>query len=238
MNAVFVREFLGYFRTPVAWVFLSVFLVASVGMTWFAGGFFESDDASLRIFFRFLPWVYLFFIPAAGMRLWSEEKRSGTLELLLTWPVPLRSVVLGKFLAAWAFLALALLLTFPLPLTVAYLGDPDWGAAASGYLGALLMAGAFLGISSAASALTSSQVIAFVLGALACLVLVLLGWEVFGDLLLSLDLPGALVAFLGGFGFLHRFGPMAEGIVPFASVVYFLSVAASGLGLTWTILRR
>lgn len=238
MRAVFLREFGGYFRTPVAWVFLSVFLVAAVGMPWFAGDFFESNDASLRIFFRFLPWIFLFLIPAVGMRLWAEEKRSGTWELLLTYPIPLRDAVLGKFLAAWLFLGVALLLTFPLALTVAYLGDPDPGPMASGYLGAFLMAGSYLAVCAVFSALTANQVIAFVLGALACLLLVLLGWNVFGDLLLSLDLPQGFVAFLGRFGFLHRFQPFVDGIVAFGDVAYFLSIAGFALALNHLVLRR
>ena len=238
MRAVFLREFYGYFRTPVAWVFLSVFLIASVGLPWFLGDFFESNDASLRIVFRFLPWIYLFLIPAVGMRLWSEEKKTGTIELLLTYPVSLNQAIFGKFLAGWLFIGLALLLTFPMPLTVAYLGNPDWGVMASGYLGAFLMAGAYLGICSACSSLTANSVISFVLGLMACLLLVLLGWNVFGDLLLSLNLPVAAVDFLGGFGILPRFQPLIDGILTLADLVYFLSIAFFALCLNRVVLSR
>lgn len=238
MRSIFLREFLGYFRTPVAWVFLSVFIVASVGVPWFLGNFFESDDASLRILFRFLPWIYLFLIPAVGMRLWSEEKKSGTLELLLTYPVSLWQAVLAKFLAGWLFIGLALLLTLSLPLTVAYLGDPDWGTMASGYLGAFLAAGAYLGICSACSSLTANPVISFVLGLMSCLALVLLGWNVFGDLLLSLNFPVAFVDFLSSFGVIPRFEPMIDGIVAFADLVYFLSITFFALCFTRVVLHR
>ncbi|MGE9291817.1 MAG: ABC transporter permease subunit [Puniceicoccales bacterium] len=238
MKAVFLREFFGYFRTPVAWVFLSVFLIASVGVPWFLGNFFESNDASLRIVFRFLPWIYLFLIPAVGMRLWSEEKKTGTLELLLTYPVSLNRAIFGKFLAGWLFIGLALLLTFPMPLTVAYLGDPDWGVMASGYLGAFLMSGAYLGVCSACSSLTANSVISFVLGLMACLLLVLLGWNVFGDLLLSLNLPVATVDFLSGFGILPRFQPMVDGVITFPDFIYFLSLTISALCLNRVVLNR
>tara|TARA_R100000027_G_scaffold52103_1_gene40770 strand:- start:955 stop:1671 length:717 start_codon:yes stop_codon:yes gene_type:complete len=238
MRAIFLREFFGYFRTPVAWVFLSVFLIASVGVPWFLGNFFESNDASLRIFFRFIPWIYLFLIPAVGMRLWSEEKKSGTLELLLTYPVSLGQAVLAKFLAGWLFIGLALLLTAGMPLTVAYLGDPDWGTVASGYLGAFLVAGAFLGICSACSSLTANSVISFVLGLMCCLLLVLLGWNVFGDLLLSLNFPVPLVDFLASFGVLPRFNPMVDGIVAFADLVYFVSISIFALCFNRVVLHR
>jgi len=160
-QTVFKREFFGYFRSPVAYVFLSVFIVSVVGLTWFVGRIFDSNDASLRIMFSFLPWVYLFLIPAVGMRLWSEEKRSGTLELLMTMPLSLPQAVLGKFLAGWAFIALALALTLTLPLTVFFLGSPDIGPIFSGYFGALLMGGSYLAICSLASSLSKNQVISF-----------------------------------------------------------------------------
>src|SRR5271154_5727998 len=139
------REFLGYFRSPVAYVYLVVFLMASVGLAFFVGEFFKANLASMERYFMFYPWLFLFFIPAAGMRLWSEEKRSGTLELLFTLPVTTLEAVIGKFLAAWAFLTLAILLSFPMALTIGYLGNPDWGVIGTSYLGSILMAGGYLG---------------------------------------------------------------------------------------------
>ncbi|MGH7997165.1 MAG: ABC transporter permease, partial [Opitutaceae bacterium] len=155
---VFKREFLGYFRSPVAYVVLIVFLIASVGIAFFLESFFEHDQATLLYFFDPFPWLYLFLVPAVGMRLWSEEKRSGTLEVLFTLPVTTLSAVLGKFLAAWAFIAVAVLLSFPMAITIGYLGHPDWGVVATSYLGAILMAAGYLGICSLVSALTKNQV--------------------------------------------------------------------------------
>ncbi|HLS27043.1 MAG TPA: ABC transporter permease, partial [Opitutales bacterium] len=137
---------MGYFRSPVAYVFLAVFLVAAVGLPWFVGGFFEGNQANLERFFTFLPWVFLFLIPAVGMRLWSEERRAGTWELLFTLPISVSHAVVGKFLAAWAFVSLAIVLTITMPITIAYLGSPDWGPVFTGYFGSILMAGAYLGI--------------------------------------------------------------------------------------------
>lgn len=224
--AIFKREFMSYFRSPVAYVFLAVFLVAAVGLPWFLGGFFDNNLANLDSFFRFLPWVFLFLIPAVGMRFWSEEKRSGTQELLFTLPISVSHAVLGKFLAGWAFISLALALTFCMPLTLAYLGTPDWGPVVTGYVGAILMAGAYLGICSVASALTKNQVIAFVIGVVFCLLLVFLGWSVFNDLLLSLNLPAGLVDALANFSFITHFESMAKGLLRVKDLVFFLSLMA------------
>lgn len=234
---VFRREFSGYFRTPVAYVYLTVFILGANGLPWFVGNFFESDDASLRIFFNFLPWLYLFLIPAVGMRLWAEEKRLGTIELLLTLPVSPGGAVLGKFLAAWAFIGLALVLTFPMPLTIGYLGSPDWGPVFTGYAGALLMAGAYLGICILASALTQNQVIAFVLGVAGCLLLLLLGWSLFNELLLSTGLPAGAVDALANFGFIPRFQPLVDGVIHLADLLYFLSLPALCLTLNKLVFR-
>ena len=163
MIPIFERELYSYFRSPVAYVFIIVFLMASTSCTFFLGGFYESQQASLEIFFLFHPWLYLFLIPAVGMRLWAEEHRSGTAELLLTFPIHPFTAVLGKFLAGWIFIGLALLLTFPMIITVNYLGQPDPGPIFTGYLGSFLMAGAYLAISICTSALTENQVISFIL---------------------------------------------------------------------------
>lgn len=235
---IFKREFLGYFRLPVAYVFLAVFLMASVGLPWFVGDFFESNEASLRLFFVFIPWVYLFLIPAVGMRLWAEEKHAGTWELLLTLPVHVREAVLGKWLAGWSFVGLALILTGGMPLTVIYLGKPDIGVMLAGYWGAFLMAGAYLSLCALSSSLTKSQVVSFVAGGLGCLVLVLLGWSVFNDLLLAAGLPVWLVDTIANFGFIPHFNPMIQGLLTLADTVYFISVIAVCLGINILVLER
>lgn len=241
MNSVitiFKREFLGYFRSPVAYVFLAVFLVAAVGLPWFIGGFFDANEASLTIFFHFQPWVFLFLIPAVGMRLWAEEKRSGTWELLFTMPISVSQAVTGKFLAGWAFICLAVLLSFTMPMTVAYLGSPDWGPVAGGYLGAALMAGAYLGICSLASSLTKNQVIAFVISVVVCLALVLLGWSVFNDLLLAMNFPVALVDAVANFSFITHFDPMVKGLLRPGDLLFFASLMVFCLCLNVVALER
>lgn len=235
---IFKREFLAYFRSPVAYVFLAVFLLAAIGMPWFLGGFFDSNVASLDRFFHFLPWVFLFLIPAAGMRLWSEEKRSGTWELLLTLPIPVSHAVIGKFLAGWAFISLALALTVSMPLTLAYLGRPDWGPVMAGYAGSVLMAGAYLGICSVASSLTKNQVIAFVISVVMCLVLVLLGWSVFNELMLAINLPTGVVDALANFSFMTHFESMTKGLVRLKDLFFFFSLIAFCLCLNILVLER
>ncbi len=234
---VFKREFLGYFRSPVAYVFLVVFLMASVGLAFFVGNFFKANLASLESFFVFHPWLFLFLIPAAGMRLWSEEKRTGTIELLFTLPITPLEAVLGKFLAAWAFLATAIVLSFPMAITVGYLGDPDWGVIVSSYLGSILMAGAYLGVCSLTSALTKNQVISFVLSVIVCLVLVFLGWSVFNGAL-SAVLPVWLVDLLANFSFTTHFDAFTKGIIDPKNVVFFLSLTAFTLFLNVLALER
>jgi len=236
---LFKREFLGYFRSPVAYVFLIVFLLASVGCAFFLGGFFDANVASLETYFTFLPWLFIPFVPAAGMRLWSEEKRSGTIELLFTLPVNPLEAVVAKFLAAWAFLALAVLLSFPLVLTVSYLGSPDWGVLAAGYLGSLLMAGGYLGICSLTSAFTKNQVISFVISVFICFVLVLLGWSVFTDFLGGyLGLPVWLVDVVSDFSFKTHFDAFIKGIIDPKDVMFFLSLAGFCLFLNVLALER
>ncbi len=234
---VFKREFLGYFRSPVAYVFLIVFLMSSVGLAFFVGGLFKANQASLQSFFVFHPWLYLFLIPAVGMRLWAEERRGGTIELLFTLPLTTLDAVLGKFLAAWAFLTLGLVLTFPLALTVGWLGDPDWGVIVAGYIGSALMAGAYLAICSLLSSVTKNQVIAFVLGVVVNLLLVFLGWSVFNDLLAGI-LPVAGVDFVANLGFIPHFDAFAKGILDPRDFAYFASVMALALTLNVVALER
>ena len=237
---VFKREFLGYFRAPVAYVFLIAFLVISVSLAFSRyGGFFKGGVASMESYFTFFPWLFLFIVPAVGMRLWSEEKRSGTVELLFTLPVTTLEAVLGKFLAGWAFLTLAVLLSFPMTLTLAYLGDPDWGVIAATYLGAILMAGGYLGVCALTSALTKNQVVSFVLSVFVCFLLVLLGWSVFTDFLGGyLALPAWLVDVVSNFSFKTHFDAFAKGIIDPKDVMFFLSLAGFCLFLNVLVLDR
>lgn len=233
---LFKREFLGYFRSPVAYVFIVIFLLAAVGCTFFIGGFYESNQASLDPFFNFLPWLYLIFVPAVGMRLWAEERRSGTVELLFTLPVTMFEAVLAKFMAGWAFLVVALALTFPLALTAAYLGDPDIGVMLAGYLGSILMAGAYLAVACFTSALTKNQVISFILGVVICFVLVLVGWGVFTDVL-STFLPTPLIDLVAQVGFITHFQGVSRGLIDSRDLIYFASAIAVGLALNVIVLN-
>lgn len=235
---LFKREFFGYFRSPVAYVFLTVFLFSVIGLTWFVGRLFESNDASLRIMFTFLPWVYLFLIPAVGMRLWSEEKRSGTLELLTTMPITLTQAVIGKFLAGWAFIGLALALTVVLPVTVFYLGQPDVGPIFTGYFGALLMGGSYLAICSLASSLSKNQVISFVISVVTCLILVLLGWSLLNNLFISLGLPSFVIDAVANFSFITHFEAFMTGVIQLKDILFFLGLSAVCLCLNVLVLQR
>src|SRR3989441_7772612 len=183
IKAIARRELQGYFASPVAYVFIVIFLLMVGFFTFMAGGFFERAEASLIAFFLWHPWLYLFLVPAAGMRLWSEERRLGTMELLLTMPITAWQAILGKFLASWLFLALALFLTFPVVMTVSYLGDPDLGPIICGYVGSLLLAGGYLAISCMTSAMTRNQVVSFILSVVVCLFLILAGWPPVSNLL-------------------------------------------------------
>lgn len=238
VTPVFKREFLGYFRSPVAYVFLIAFLVISVALAFSRyGGFFRSNQASLETYFQFYPWLFLFLVPAVGMRLWSEEKRSGTVELLFTLPITTLEAVLGKFLAAWAFLSLGILLSFPMAFTVAYLGDPDWGIVSATYLGAILMAGGFLGVCSLTSALTKNQVISFVLSLGACAVLIFLGLSGFTESLASI-FPVSVADAISNFSFITHFDAFTKGIIDPKDVVFFLSLMGFTLFLNVVALER
>jgi ABC-2 type transport system permease protein len=217
------RELLGYFRSPVAYVFIIIFLVSTTGTTWYLGNFFESNEASLEIFFFFHPWLFLILIPAVGMRLWAEDRRQGTIEILLTLPVSLVVAVLAKFIAAWLFIGVALALTFPMILTTGYLGDPDGGVILTGYIGSFLMAGAYLAISCFTSSLTKNQVVSFITSFIICLVLVLLGWGVLTRTLQDL-FPLWLADLIAQFSFTTHFNGIRRGLIDLRDVVYFLSV--------------
>ena len=238
ITPVFKREFLGYFRSPVASVFLLAFLVISVALAFSRyGAFFRAGQASLESYFQFFPWLFLFLVPAVGMRLWSEEKRSGSIELLFTLPITTLECVLAKFLAAWAFLALGIVLSFPMVLTVAYLGDPDWGILLATYLGAILMAGGYLGVCCLTSALTKNQVISFVLSFLACLVLLFLGLSAFTETLASV-FPTSVADAISNFSFMTHFDAFTKGIIDPKDVVFFLSLIGFSLFLNVVVLER
>jgi ABC-2 type transport system permease protein len=223
--SIFKREFLGYFATPIAYVFLAIFVFLSGIFTFYMGSFFDRGQADLQPFFQFHPWLYLFLIPALAMRLWAEERRGGTIELLLTLPVTITQAVLGKFLAAWAFSGIALLLTFPLWITVNYLGNADNGVILASYLGSLLMAGAFLAIGACMSALTRNQVIAFVVSAVVCLGFVMSGFPLVLDFF-SAWAPEFVVQAVSSFSFLSHFNAISEGVIELRDIVYFVSLIA------------
>ena len=225
------RELSGYFSTPVAWVFIVIFLVMSGTFTFYIGSFFERGIADLAPFFHFHPWLYLFLVPAIAMRLWAEERRSGTIELLLTLPVTTGQAVLGKFLAAWLFIGLALLLTFPVWLTVNYLGQPDNGIIAAGYLGSWLMAGGFLAIGSCMSAVTRNQVVAFILSVVVCFGFMLSGLPMVMNLF-SGWAPQALLDVIADFSFLAHFTAISKGVIDLRDLVYF------GLVITFWLLAN
>ncbi len=220
---VMKRELAGYFATPVAYVFIFIFLVMTGVFTFYLGSFFERGSADLEPFFRFHPWLYLFLVPAISMRLWAEERRSGTVELLLTLPVTVSQAVVGKFLAAWAFLGLALLLTFPVWLTVNYLGDPDNGVILAAYIGSWLMAGGMLAIGSCTSAVTRSQVIAFILAVAACFVFLLSGLPMVMNLF-SGWAPQFVLDGIASLSFLSHFGDVSRGVIDLRDLVYFVLV--------------
>jgi ABC-2 type transport system permease protein len=223
--AIFKRELGSYFTTPIAYVFAAIFVFLSGVFAFYMGSLFERGQADLQPFFQFHPWLYLFLIPALAMRLWAEERRSGTIELLMTLPVSIAQAVIGKFLAAWTFTAIALSLTFPIWLTVNYLGDPDNGVILASYIGSLLMAGAFLAIGSCVSAVTRNQVIAFVISAVICLVFVLAGYPLVLDFVSSFA-PEFLVETVSSFSFLSHFDAISKGVIELRDVIYFVSLIA------------
>ncbi|MCY4220160.1 MAG: ABC transporter permease subunit [Thiotrichales bacterium] len=223
VRTICMRELAGYFGTPIAYVFLAIFVFLSGIFAFYIGGFFDGGQADLRAFFQFHPWLYLFLIPALAMRLWAEERRAGTIELLFTLPVTMFQAVMGKFLAAWIFTAIALALTFPLWITVNYLGDPDNGVILASYLGSLLMAGAFLAIGSCISALTRNQVIAFVVSGVVGLGFVLSGFPLVLELVDAIA-PPIVVDTVRSFSFLTHFQAISKGVLQASDIIYFVSL--------------
>jgi ABC-2 type transport system permease protein len=230
------RELVSYFVSPVAYVFLVIFLLLTGFFTFTVGSFFERGEASLAAFFVWHPWLFLVLVPAVGMRLWSEERRAGTLELLLTMPVTTWQAILGKFLASWVFLAIALALTFPVIITVNVLGDPDNGVIAAGYLGSLLLAGAYLAIACMTSAMTRNQVVAFILAVVVCLFLILCGFNPVTDLLTRWASP-AFVDTVAAFSVITHFDGFQKGVIDTRDLFFFLSVIGFALFATSVIIR-
>jgi ABC-2 type transport system permease protein len=220
VGIVMRRELASYFATPLAYVFILIFLVLANSFTFYLGGFYERGQADLDPFFTFHPWLYLFLIPAISMKLWAEERKSGSIELLMTLPITLRDAVLGKFLAAWMFTALALALTFPLWITVNVLGSPDNGAIVAAYLGSLMLAGGFLAIGSCMSALTRNQVVAFILGVVVCFAFLLAGFPMVLDLFRSWA-PQAITDAIASLSFLTHFESIVKGVIDVRDLLYF-----------------
>jgi len=234
---IFRRELRSYFATPVAYVFIIIFLFITGWFTFSSdmGNFLGRGQADLQAFFLFHPWFYLFLIPAISMRLWAEERKTGTLELLMTLPVTLGDAVLGKFLAAWAFTSIALVLTFPLWVTVSYLGDPDHGVIIASYFGSFLMAGAYLSVGAALSATTKNQVIAFILTVVTCLILILAGLPAVLKFFAGWA-PQVIVDGIASFSFLTRFSGITRGVIDARDLIYFTSLIAFMLGANAIIL--
>ena len=235
------RELTGYFASPVAYVFIVIWLLLVGFFTFMLGGFFEMGEASLSLpFFRWHPWLYLFLVPAAGMRLWSEERRLGTMELLLTMPITSWQAIVGKFIASWLFLLLALVMTFPVVLTVNYLGDADNGTIFAGYVGSFMLAGGYLAITCMTSAMTRNQVIAFILSVVICFFLLLAGFEPVTNLL-STWLPAKmdwLVNLVASFSFFTHYLNFQKGVIDSRDVIFFLSAIGFPLFVTGVILRN
>jgi ABC-2 type transport system permease protein len=220
---IFRRELASYFATPLAYVFIVIFLVLAGALTFFVGGFFERNQADLQPFFNFHPWLYLVLIPALAMRLWAEERKSGTIELFLTLPISTTSAVMGKFLAAWAFSGIALLLTFPFWITVNILGSPDNGVVLASYIGSFLMAGGFLAIGACLSALTKNQVIAFVITAAACFLFTVSGSAIVLGFFQGWA-PDRILSTIASFSFLTHFTAITKGVIDLRDAVFFASV--------------
>lgn len=219
---LFKREFGSYFATPVAYVFIVIFLALAGAFTFYLGGFYERGQADLQPFFNFHPWLYLFLVPAVSMRMWAEERKSGTIELLLTLPVTMWQAVFAKFLAAWAFIGIALLLTFPVWITVSYLGSPDNGVIFASYLGSFLMAGAFLAVGSCISAATRNQVVAFILTAAVCFLFLLAGTPLVLDFFRAF-FPQGVIDAIAGLSFLSHFTSISKGVIDLRDMIYFLA---------------
>ena len=236
ISALFRRELKSYFATPVAYVFIVIFLVLISTFTFYLGDFYERGQADLAPFFVFHPWLYLLLVPAIAMRLWAEERKTGSIELLMTLPITPWQAVLGKYLAAWAFTGVALLLTFPIWVTVNYLGDPDNGAIVAAYIGSFLMAGGFLAIGACLSATTSNQVIAFVITVVVCFVFLASGFPMVLDFFTSWA-PQTLVDGIASLSFLTHFENISKGVIDLRDLIYFGLLISAFLYANTIVLR-
>jgi len=236
MTPVFKKEFLGYFRSPVGYVILAVFHFMVIGLALYFG-YYTRNEANLNSLFRPLPWVLVVFIPAVGMRLWSEEKRSGSIELLFTLPISPRVAVVSKYLAALAFIAIGLGLTFSLAFTTGYLGDPDWGVIFAGYIGAILTASAFLAITAVCSVLTKNQVIAFVISVMICLLATLMGSDWLAQFLGD-SVPTGLLDFLRLLSFQQHFDTMSRGLIDISALSFYITLTLACLGINMIVIER
>ena len=234
--AVFRRELRSYFATPVAYVFIVIFLLLASTFAFYLGNFYERGQADLSAFFTFHPWLYLFLVPALSMRLWAEERKSGSIELLMTLPLDAWQAVLGKFLAAWLFTSIAVALTFPIWITVNYLGSPDNGAIFAAYFGSGLMAGGFLAVGACISATSKNQVVAFILSVVACFVLLLAGFPLVLDVF-SAWAPQAIVDAIASLSFLTHFQSISKGVIDLRDVVYFAILISACLYANTVILE-
>lgn len=232
IGVIFRRELSSFFATPVAYVFILIFLSLSSVFTFYLGSFYERGQADLLPFFNFLPWLYLFLVPAIAMRTWAEERKSGTIELLMTLPITTTQALLGKFFSAWVILGLSLLLTFPLWLTVNYLGEPDNGVIIAAYFASWLMSSAFLSIGICMSALTKNQVVAFILTVVICFIFVLSGSHLFLSSLTDFA-PVLVIDTIASFSFLTHFEAMAKGVISVHDAIYFVIVS-----LVWLIASK
>jgi len=236
IGALFRRELQSYFATPVAYVFIVIFLVLMGTFTFYLGNFYERGQADLGPFFIFHPWLYLLLVPAIAMRLWAEERKTGSIELLMTLPITPWQAVLGKYLAAWAFTGVALLLTFPIWITVNYLGDPDNGAIVAAYIGSFLMAGGFLAIGACLSATTPNQVIAFVITVVVCFVFLVSGFPMVLDFFTSWA-PQILVDGIASLSFLTHFESISKGVIDLRDLIYFSFLILAFLYANTIVLR-
>ena len=231
------RELGAYFGTPLAYVFAVIFVALTGAFAFYFGNFFERGQADLQAFFLYHPWIYLILVPAVAMRLWAEERKTGTIELLMTLPIAPWEAILGKFLAAWAFIGVALMLTFPMWITVNMLGRPDNGVILTSYLGSFLMAGSFLAIGSAISALTKNQVIAFIVSAVICFLFVMSGVEMVQNTVKTV-FPDFIVQAISSLSFLTHFDKVARGVIDLPSLFFYLSMIAFFLFANMIILEQ
>ena len=238
-RAVFKREFRSYFASPLGYIFIVIFLVASGYLTLSRdfGRFLELREANLDAFFTYVPWLFVVLVPAVAMRLWAEERKTGTVELLLTLPVTLEGSYLGKFLAGWCFLGFSLVLTFPVILQVARLGDPDWGVIFTGYLACMLAAGAFLAVGMLFSALTKNQVVAFILGVTASVVFLIVGLpqslEAIGNVA-----GGYVEQVAASLSLVDHFETLTRGLLELRSLAFFFLFTLGWLASGILVLRQ